>query len=338
MRARKRSAYYRNRIVSRSLFCRDAIVDGSLFCRDAIVDGSLFCRDAIVDGSLSCRDLIVDGSLFCRDKIVDGSLLCRDVLVDKSLSYKDLVRTTSLYCRDQLIDTIFETLRDIPVRYRNGEIIINERELPGGDGIGAGAGAGAVEGTCADERRVPIGDGVLADECGVPADGGEMKKIYILLTKHKNLTAILLRFFTWHEYTHSSIALERDGAHYSFNPVRGFTIERPIGKKRGETPCRLYCVEVEERTYAEIEARIKWLVDHPDAYKFNYVGLVFSILRIPIGIGNRYFCSQFVSDLLTSSEAAKLRKRPNRYFPRHFPKEDSFTLSFNGEAGSFKEE
>jgi hypothetical protein len=320
------------------LFCRDKVVDGSLFCRDKVVDGSLFCRDKVVDGSLFCRDKVVDGSLFCRDRVVDGSLFCRDVIVDRSLSYKDLVMTTSLYCRDQLVDAIFETLRDIPVRYRNGELIINERELPVGDGgtqglspcpaacPAAGGGDGGTQGL---------------SPCPAAADGdggGGTKNIYILLTKHKNLTARLLRFFTWNEYTHSSIALERDGAHYSFNPVRGFTIERPIGKKRSETPCKLYCVEVEERTYAEIEARIKWLVDHPDAYKFNYVGLVFSILRIPIGIGNRYFCSQFVSDLITSSEAVKLRKRPNRYFPRHFPKEDAFTLSFHGEAGSFKEE
>jgi hypothetical protein len=296
---KKKSVYYRNRIV-----------DKSLSCRDLIVDRSLFCRDMIVDRSLSCKDLILDGSLFCRDLIVDSSLSC-----------KNLVMTTSLYCKDQLVDAIFETLRDIPVRYRNGEVVINERELP----IGGG---GAVAGTelAADDRGA------------VQKSGDDTKKIYILLTKHKNLTALLLRFFTWNEYTHSSIALERDGAHYSFNPVRGFTIERPIGKKRRETPCRLYCVEVGERTYEEIEARIKWFVDNPDEYKFNYVGLVFSILRIPVGIGNRYFCSQFVSDLLTSSEATALRKRPSRYFPRHFPKEDAFTLSFNGEAGSFTEE
>jgi inositol transport system substrate-binding protein len=243
------------------------------------------------------RNLIIDRSMSCRNLIIDGSMTCRD-----------LVMTTSLYCRDQLIDTIFNTLRDIPVRYRDGEFVVNERE------IGAETSALSV------------------------APGDDAKKIYILLTKHTNITALLLRLFTWNKYTHSSIALERDGAHYSFNPVRGFTIERPIHKKRGETPCRLYCVEVDDRTYAEIESRIKWFVDNPDAYKFNYVGLVFSILRIPVGIGNRYFCSQFVSDLITKTEAAELRKKPSRYFPRHFPKEDSFTLSFDGEAAAFTED
>jgi hypothetical protein len=303
MRVKKKSAYYRNRIV-----------DGSLTCRNLIVGSSLMCRDLIVDRSLSCRNLIVDGSVFCRDLIVDRSLSC-----------KDLVTTTSLYCKDRLIDAIFDTLRDIPVRYRNGEFIVNERAFPLDAQTAPGETAGGAE--------------LSADtQAALRETAGGTKKIYILLTKHKNLTAILLRLFTWHEYTHSSIALERDGAHYSFNPVRGFTIERPIQRKRSATPCRLYCVEVDEGTYAEIETRIKWFVDNPDAYKFNYVGLVFSILHIPVGIGNRYFCSQFVSDLITSSAAAALCKRPTRYFPRHFPKEESLTLTFNGEAGSFTEE
>jgi hypothetical protein len=283
------------------------VKEKSIYYKDRIVDMSSSYRDLFLNRSLSYRDLIVNGSLSCRDLIVDGSLSCRDLLMDISLSYRDFVVMTSLYCKDQLIDTIFETLRDIPVRYRNGEFIVNDR------------------------NDIP-------DMFAELPEGAGSKKIYILLTKHKNVTALLLRLFTWNAYTHSSIALERDGAHYSFNPVRGFTIERPIHKKRGKTQCRLYCVEVDERTHAEIESRIKWFVDNPGEYKFNYVGLVLSILRIPVGIGNRYFCSQFVSDLITSTETVALRKRPNRYFPRHFSKEDAFTLTFHGEAADFTRE
>jgi hypothetical protein len=275
-------------------------------------------------------------SIYCRDRIVDTSLMCRDGIVDKSVYCRDRIVTTSLYCKGQVVDAFFATLASIPVDFRNGEFVINGRSygsyfVPDVDTGTCGSGdvseCGSVDtGECSS---------VGAAGAGADDDKGARKKIYILLTKHKNLTAILLRFFTWNQYTHSSSALERDGTHYSFNPVRGFTIERPIHKKRGETPCRLYCIEVPERTHAEIEARIKWFVDNPEEYKFNYVGLVFSILRIPIGIGNRYFCSQFVSDLLTATDAATLRKRPSRCFPRHLQREDGFELSFHGTADSF---
>jgi hypothetical protein len=211
-------------------------------------------------------------SLYCRDRIVDTSLLCRDEIVDKSLYCRDRIVTTSLFCKDHFVDALFEALESIPVDFRNGEFVINGRSY------GSYASPQGTEGEC---------DPCEATDAAAGDEAGATKKIYILLTKHKNLTAILLRFFTWNQYTHSSISLERDGTHYSFNPVRGFTIERPIHKKRGETPCRLYCIEVPDRTHAEIEARIKWFVDNPEEYKFNYVGLVFSILRSPIGIGNR---------------------------------------------------
>jgi hypothetical protein len=222
---------------------------------------------------------------------------------------------TSVSCKDILLDAIFEVLKEIPVEYRNGEFVVNGREYAYG----------------------ALPEFLGSSEWSEPAAAKDTKKIYVLLTKHTSVTALILRLFTWCEYTHSSIALARDGTHYSFNPVRGFTIERPIHKKRGATPCRLYCVEVSNQTYAEVESRIKWFVDNPTEYKFNYVGLVLSILRIPVGIGNRYFCSQFVSDLLTSSDATALRKRPTRYFPRHFSREGSFTLTFNGEAADFTE-
>jgi hypothetical protein len=288
----------------KSIYYRKKIADKSMLYGSRIVGRSLFYRGMIADKSLSYRNTIMDKSLFCRGLIADKSLHCRDLVV-----------TTSLSCKDRLLGAIFEALHDIPVKYKNGEFVVNEREAP--DAIRDTGEAGALSETA--------------------ISGESTKKIYVLLTKHSSVTARILRIFTWYEYTHTSIALERDGAHYSFNPVRGFTVERPIHKKRGATPCRLYCIEVTDGAYAEIESRIKWFVENPNEYKFNYVGLVLSILFIPIGIGNRYFCSQFVSDILTSSDATELRKRPARYFPRHFSREDSFTLTFNGEASTFTE-
>jgi hypothetical protein len=225
--------------------------------------------------------------------------------VDKSLLCGNQIAATSLYCKDHVTGALFDALRVIPACYRNGELLLLGRD---------------------DMRELPE----LAD-----AGDAKMKQIYILLTKHENMLAKLLRVVTFYEYTHTSIALEKDGSHYSFNPVRGFTVERPIHKKRGATPCRLYCVDVSEKTYNRIESRIQWFVEHPGEYKFNYVGLAFSILYIPIGFGNRYFCSQFVSDLLATHGAEPLRKRPSRYFPRHFHREKGFKLMYDGTAGTF---
>ncbi|MDR0519785.1 MAG: hypothetical protein LBG82_07020 [Clostridiales Family XIII bacterium] len=276
-----------------------------MFCRSQIVDKSIFCRDQIVGKSIFCRDQIVDKSVFCRDQIVDKSIFCRDRIVGISTLYGNQIATTSIYCKDHVVSAVFDALKIIPVCYRNGELLVLGRDD-----------------VC--------GDGEPTDTCGT-----EMKQIYILLTKHTNMLAKLLRVVTFYQYTHTSIALEEDGSHYSFNPVRGFTIERPIHKKRSTTPCKLYCVDVSEKTYAEIEGRLQWFLENPDEYKFNYVGLALSILHIPIGVGGRYFCSQFVSDILTASNAEPMLKKPSRYFPRHFHREKGFRLMYDGVAGTF---
>ena len=153
--------------------------------------------------------------------------------------------------------------------------------------------------------------------------GGEekTKTVYVLLNSSTTITSRLIQFFTFSKYSHSSIALTRDGSFYSFNPKIGFTTERPISQKRKkDAKCILNTIEVTDEAYADIESRINWFIDNPDEYKFNYAGMVFTILRIPVGIENRYFCSQFISDLLKKSGALPGKKHSSRYLPMDLSK------------------
>ena len=142
------------------------------------------------------------------------------------------------------------------------------------------------------------------------------KTVYVLLTRSTTITSRLVQLFSFSRYSHSSIALTRDGDFYSFNPGIGFTTERPIAqKKRKDSKCVLNAIQVTDEAYAEIESRINWFIDNPDEYKFNYAGMVFTILRIPVGMENRYFCSQFISELLKKSGALPGKKHASRYLP-----------------------
>ncbi|MCL2493013.1 MAG: hypothetical protein FWF33_03105 [Clostridiales bacterium] len=253
------------------------------------------------------RKLVIGTAQYCRDMAVETGRVPND--------YKNLITDASLLYKDLLL----EQIREMPIEYRNGELVVFSDKPD------------------AWENTVSKMGGKL-----IPADGADTaenegkKSVYVLLTKQHSVTSILVRLFTLNEYTHSSIALERDGSFYSFNPGRGFTVERPIGKKRSGTPCRLYRLEVSDQTFQEIESRIHWFLDNPQQYKFNYVGMVFTILRIPVGFENRYFCSQFVSEMLSTTGAASLRTRPNYYLPRHFLRESGLKLSYAGEASGFE--
>jgi hypothetical protein len=299
-----------------------------------IKNTSLLCKNRIMAQSLSYGNMITNGTLSYVNKVTSKSLQYKNHITTQSIFFKDVVAARSFLYKDLLMNIISDTIRSVPLEFKNGEIVINNREDFPVDGADA-AEVFAVDGAGAAEVFADaVGGDLGVDAAGF--GGADNRKVYVLLTKHRNATAMLLRLVTLKDYTHTSIALERDGSHYSFNPKLGFTVERPISRKRGTTPCKLYCIEVSDEAYLELESRIKWFVDNPDEYKFNYVGLVFSIFKIPLGIGNRYFCSQFVSDLLTASGAARLKGKPSKFMPRHFFREPDFTLAFDGEASTFE--
>ena len=163
---------------------------------------------------------------------------------------------------------------------------------------------------------------------------GGLKPIYILLTKYSNWFSKSIGMFTGCEYTHASIGLEDGQTYFSFNTKRGFCIETPFSKVR-QTPCVLYRLDVPESIYNDISTRIQIFINGEGRYKFNYLDTLLCILRIPfwcipIHSKTRYFCSQFVSELLCLSGAVKLKKKPSRFLPKDFSKNPQFRLCYKG--------
>ena len=163
---------------------------------------------------------------------------------------------------------------------------------------------------------------------------GELKPIYILLTKYSNLPSRVIGFFAGCEYMHASIALKDAETFFSFNTKKGFCIETPFGKVRS-TPCMLYRLDVPERVYDDIDLCIQEFVQSGRHYKFNFLGTFFTILHIPFWFNpfimqDRYFCSQFISEILIATGAAELRKHPSRFLPKDFSKDPQFRLCYKG--------
>ena len=163
---------------------------------------------------------------------------------------------------------------------------------------------------------------------------GELKPIYILLTKYSNILSRVIGLFTGCEYMHASISLKDKETFFSFNTKRGFCIETPFRKVRS-TPCILYRLDVPEHVYNDIDQHIQTFVESNDHYKFNFLGTLFCILRTPVWFNplimkNRYFCSQFISEILIASGDIKLSKHPSRFLPKDFSKDPQFRLCYKG--------
>lgn len=148
-----------------------------------------------------------------------------------------------------------------------------------------------------------------------------MKYLCVLLTKYPDRFARVLARLSGQGYTHASIGLEDGNRFYSFS-FRGFTEETPDKlRRRGVTASRCYRIPVADGAYRLVETRLRAMAARREDYSYSYVGVALCLLRLPFRWKNRYFCSQFVAELLSASGAVSMRKAPSLYLPNHFPAE-----------------
>ena len=83
----------------------------------------------------------------------------------------------------------------------------------------------------------------------------------------------------------------------------GRTWSRPV-------PCCLYELQVDGDTYRRLRRRLLAMYARRGQYGYNLLGAVSCWLELPLRRRDRYFCSQFVADLLQGSGAAVFPKPP----------------------------
>ncbi len=146
-----------------------------------------------------------------------------------------------------------------------------------------------------------------------------MKTITILLTKYSDFFGRIARGIRDKGYSHASISIDGEETFYSFN-YKGFAIEKPKERKpRKQVPGSL-CIrmEVPDENYNIMKNEINKFIEEKEKYKFARLGLAMCFIGIPNKFKDKFFCSQFVAEMLTRAGAVKLKKRTSLYMPTHF--------------------
>ena len=136
-----------------------------------------------------------------------------------------------------------------------------------------------------------------------------MKNIYILLTHSGTIPSKLVKIYTRNKYSHVAISLKKElNEFYSFgrkklyNPFNGgFIIESKNSKfyKRFKnTKCMVLKLRVTEEQYKEINLLIDKYKNNINIYKYDFLGVLFRILRIKINRKNHLYCTKFVREVL----------------------------------------
>ena len=149
-----------------------------------------------------------------------------------------------------------------------------------------------------------------------------MRAISILLTKYSDWISTLVYHIGGRGFTHSSIALEEDqNTYYSFN-YRGFAVETvEKHRNRGVKNSRCIQLQISDEAYQKIKWRIQNMLKNRTAFRYTRLGVFCCIFHLPVRQKNRYFCSQFVAELLQESGEVPLRQVPSLYLPNHFAQE-----------------
>lgn len=160
-----------------------------------------------------------------------------------------------------------------------------------------------------------------------------LRKVYVLLTRFSDNRSKAIGFFSGFYYTHAAIGLEEDlDTFYSF-VNKGFIVEKIskyIKSNREPFPCQLYELKVTETVYNSIKKILNDFVLNKGLYRYAKLGLIFGLFHIPIKQKYRYFCSQFVAEVLQKSNAVELKKNSAICFPRDLQKLSELRLNFQG--------
>lgn len=159
------------------------------------------------------------------------------------------------------------------------------------------------------------------------------RKIYILMTQYPGRDAKFLRWYMGFPYTHTSVGLEEDmDTFYTFTS-KGYLVEsitRYEKPDRPSFPCALYEIIVTKEVYKSVKAMVHDYKARKRMLKYSTLGLIMCFLRIPFKRKDRYFCSQFVAEVLQKCKVLKLKKRSSLYFPKDFIKHKELKLIFTG--------
>lgn len=168
------------------------------------------------------------------------------------------------------------------------------------------------------------------------------RKIYILFTRSNTLLSRTIHLATGDEFTHVSIAFDEDlsslcsfARRYSALPLpAGLVQERINGgymQSHGDMSCMLCSLDVSEQAYWAAREMAGDMLSHSRDYRYSLRGLAMCRLGIPEERPQRFFCSQFVAELLQSSGALELPKPASLMRPQDLAQLSLLHCLYRGE-------
>jgi hypothetical protein len=140
----------------------------------------------------------------------------------------------------------------------------------------------------------------------------EKSYLYIVLTRTNTMISRLIQLFKNDEYTHAAISLDKElnymysfSRRNSYNPFIGRfkkeDINEGLYKFCDTLPGAIIEIEVSREQHEKARALLEHFISNSSLYKYNYKGLLHSLLNKPASSDYRFLCSEFVYHILKES-------------------------------------
>jgi len=181
------------------------------------------------------------------------------------------------------------------------------------------------------------------------SDEKATKKLYIIISQTGTVLSRILKAITGAEYNHASIGLEGDLQYmYSFgrkNPYNpfwaGFVTESPnfgTFKRFPDTMVKIISIEIPSDKHEAISERINYMLENKKQFGYNYWGLWLAWFKIVIKSKKRFYCSEFVKDILVSYNIEGAEKLGDIPQPVHFLNIPNIYLEYTGKLKDYSAE
>ncbi|MBS4534162.1 hypothetical protein GOQ29_00860 [Clostridium sp. D2Q-14] len=158
--------------------------------------------------------------------------------------------------------------------------------------------------------------------------------IYIVLTRTNTVLSRLIQLFKRDEYTHASISLDKKlnsmysfGRKTTYNPFIGVFKQEDINQGAYRfcktLPGIIMELEVSKAQYEKVKELLDEFIYNSHMYKYNYMGLFYSLFNMTVYYNDRFLCSEFVYYVLKESGIIDLNISRNLVRPQNLLKLES---------------
>lgn len=166
------------------------------------------------------------------------------------------------------------------------------------------------------------------DEAAASMNDLKLYPVFIVLEEGKSLMSATIKKFTKSNYSHAAISFDPSmetmysyGIEGSENGIKGGFIKEHIKDKDLDRHMAIFAIFLKKEDWQKLKDTIEDLIKNIGKTSYSYINLIVShIFNIPMELGSKMVCSQFVDNLLKLIDVDISNKNSSLVSPADFEK------------------